>query len=153
MPEKQQVIKPHPHFMLFATQNPAGQYGGRKKLSRAFRNRFLELSFSDIPSNELETIIEKRCLIAPSYAKKLVTVYQKLIKSRDASRIFDGRQSFITLRDLFRWALRRATGYQRLAEDGYMLLAERVRKLLDKEYIKDIARERCGHLLDHYKEV
>ena len=22
-----------------------------------------------------------------------------------------------------------------------------------KEYIKDIARERCGHLLDHYKEV
>lgn len=23
-------IKPHPHFMLFATQNPPGTYGGRK---------------------------------------------------------------------------------------------------------------------------
>ena len=23
-------IKPHPHFMLFATQNPPGAYGGRK---------------------------------------------------------------------------------------------------------------------------
>lgn len=28
--EKQDVIKPHPHFMLFATQNPAGQYSSRK---------------------------------------------------------------------------------------------------------------------------
>jgi midasin len=26
----QQIIKPHPHFMLFATQNPPGIYGGRK---------------------------------------------------------------------------------------------------------------------------
>ena len=23
-------IRPHPHFMLFATQNPPGAYGGRK---------------------------------------------------------------------------------------------------------------------------
>ncbi|MCL4420062.1 AAA family ATPase [Patescibacteria group bacterium] len=41
IPETQQVIVPHPHFMLFATQNPPGLYGGRKILSRAFRNRFL----------------------------------------------------------------------------------------------------------------
>jgi midasin len=41
IPETQQVIVPHPHFMLFATQNPLGQYRGRKVLSRAFRNRFL----------------------------------------------------------------------------------------------------------------
>ena len=25
VPELQEVIKPHPHFMLFATQNPAGK--------------------------------------------------------------------------------------------------------------------------------
>jgi midasin len=146
--EKQEVIKPHPHFMLFATQNPAGQYGGRKQLSRAFRNRFLELHFTDIPENELETIIEKRCQIAPSYAKKLVTVYKALCKTRDASKIFDGRQSFITLRDLFRWALRRATGYQRLAEDGYMLLAERVRKIPDRLVIKDILEKELKVKLD-----
>ncbi|KAJ2471187.1 AAA ATPase midasin, partial [Coemansia sp. RSA 2131] len=40
IPETQEVVRPHPHFMLFATQNPAGLYGGRKALSRAFRNRF-----------------------------------------------------------------------------------------------------------------
>jgi len=30
VPELQATIKPHPHFMLFATQNPPGSYGGRK---------------------------------------------------------------------------------------------------------------------------
>ncbi len=47
-----QVVKPHAHFMLFATQNPAGgAYGGRKVMSRAFRNRFLEvrmLAYADV---------------------------------------------------------------------------------------------------------
>ena len=38
VPELGKAIRPHPHFMLFATQNPAGAaYGGRKALSRAFR--------------------------------------------------------------------------------------------------------------------
>jgi midasin len=30
IPETQEIVKPHPHFMLFATQNPPGLYGGRK---------------------------------------------------------------------------------------------------------------------------
>ena len=51
IPETQETVRPHKNFMLFATQNPVGQYGGRKQLSRAFRNRFLELHFSDIPSS------------------------------------------------------------------------------------------------------
>lgn len=28
--ETQEVVKAHPRFMLFATQNPPGMYGGRK---------------------------------------------------------------------------------------------------------------------------
>lgn len=28
VPELQETIKPHPHFMLFGTQNPAGAYAG-----------------------------------------------------------------------------------------------------------------------------
>lgn len=43
VPETQETIKPHPSFRLFATQNPPGAYGGRKPLSRAFRNRFMEV--------------------------------------------------------------------------------------------------------------
>ena len=74
--ETQEVITPHPHFMLFATQNPAGLYGGRKVLSRAFRNRFLELEFDDIPEHELEEILCLRCQIPPSYGTKIVEVYK-----------------------------------------------------------------------------
>ena len=76
IPETQEVITPHPHFMLFATQNPAGLYGGRKVLSRAFRNRFLELEFDDIPEHELEEILCLRCKIPPSYGAKIVEVYK-----------------------------------------------------------------------------
>jgi midasin (ATPase involved in ribosome maturation) len=76
VPETQEVITPHPHFMLFATQNPAGLYGGRKVLSRAFRNRFLELEFDDIPEDELEEILCLRCRIPPSYGARIVEVYK-----------------------------------------------------------------------------
>jgi midasin len=61
--ETQTVVTPHPEFMLFATQNPPGSYGGRKPLSRAFRNRFVELHFDDLPSDELKTILELRCTV------------------------------------------------------------------------------------------
>ncbi|KAJ2888176.1 AAA ATPase midasin, partial [Coemansia aciculifera] len=61
IPETQETVRPHPHFMLFATQNPAGLYGGRKALSRAFRNRFVELHFDDIPERELQQIIVDSC--------------------------------------------------------------------------------------------
>jgi len=76
IPETQEVIIPHSHFMLFATQNPAGLYGGRKVLSRAFRNRFLELEFDDIPEDELEEILCLRCQIPPSYGATIVEVYK-----------------------------------------------------------------------------
>lgn len=76
IPETQEVVRPHNDFMLFATQNPPGLYGGRKVLSRAFRNRFLELHFLDIPEDELEIILRERCQIAPSYCKKIVAVYK-----------------------------------------------------------------------------
>ena len=49
--------------MLFATQHPPGVYGGRKVLSRAFRNRFLELHVGDIPDEELVTILQQRCQV------------------------------------------------------------------------------------------
>ncbi|KAI9262309.1 P-loop containing nucleoside triphosphate hydrolase protein [Phascolomyces articulosus] len=138
IPETQEVVKPHPHFMLFATQNPAGLYGGRKALSRAFRNRFLELHFDDIPQDELEMILSQRCQIAPSYCKKLVQVYKSLMEHRKSSRLFEQKHSFITLRDLFRWAGRDPNGYQELAEHGYMLLAERCRKDEEKKVVKQV---------------
>lgn len=136
IPETQEIVHPHPDFMLFATQNPPGLYGGRKVLSRAFRNRFLELHFDDIPRDELEIILRDRCRIAPSYGKKIVEVYNELSLQRQSSRLFEQKNSFATLRDLFRWALREAVGYEELAANGYMLLAERVRNEEEKQVVK-----------------
>lgn len=135
--ETQEVVKAHPRFMLFATQNPPGLYGGRKVLSRAFRNRFVELHFDELPSEELETILHQRCSLPPSYCTKLVKVMQNLQSLRRGSSVFAGKHGYITLRDLFRWAERyrleeqtdsSRDWLQHLADDGYMLLAGRVRK-------------------------
>ncbi|KAI0338876.1 P-loop containing nucleoside triphosphate hydrolase protein [Trametopsis cervina] len=138
IPETQEVVKPHPSFMLFATQNPPGLYGGRKVLSRAFRNRFLEVHYEEVPQAELETILCQRCRIAPSYGQRIVAVFQELQKRRQSNRIFESKHGFATLRDLFRWAGRDAMDYQELADNGYMLLAERARREEDKKVVKEV---------------
>ena len=138
LPETQQVIRPHPNFMLFATQNPAGLYGGRKVLSRAFRNRFLELHFDDIPEHELQEILERRTQLPASRCRNIVRVYQQLSQYRQNSRLFEQKNSFATLRDLFRWALRKADDDQQLATNGFMLLAERVRNEEERAVVKSI---------------
>ena len=137
IPETQEVVRPHEDFMLFATQNPAGLYGGRKVLSRAFRNRFLELHFDDIPVEELTEILHKRTLIPESWCKRIVRVYEELSTLRQENRLFE-QKSFATLRDLFRWALRKADTVQDLANNGYMLLAERVRKEDERQAVKRV---------------
>jgi midasin len=74
IPETQEVVTPHPSFMIFGTQNPPGVYGGRKILSRAFRNRFLELHVDDIPNQELRQILDARCALAPSFCDVVIAV-------------------------------------------------------------------------------
>ena len=138
VPELQEVVKPHPHFMLFATQNPPGLYAGRKTLSRAFRSRFLELHVDDIPDDELHVILEKRCSIAPSYAAKLISVMRELQRRRALSNVFAGRHGFITPRDLFRWAGRGAIGYQQLAQDGFAVLGERLRTEDERQTVAEV---------------
>lgn len=137
IPETQETVRPHENFMLFATQNPAGLYGGRKVLSRAFRNRFLELHFDDIPVDELHEILHRRTQIPDSWCKKIVTVYKELSILRQENRLFE-QKSFATLRDLFRWALREADTIDQLAVNGFMLLAERVRKPEEREAVKKV---------------
>ena len=140
-----ETFRPHPNFRLFATQNPSGDlYGGRKILSRAFRNRFIEIFFEDIPANEIETIVSKsNPMLAPSFAKKISSVYSKLIALRSSTtNIFARNRGFVTLRDLFKWARRSDLDtYQKLAENGYCLFAERLRNSQDKSVIKSILED------------
>eukprot|EP00903_Cladosiphon_okamuranus_P014927 g13820.t2 len=146
--ETQETIKPHPNFRLFATQNPPGAYGGRKPLSRAFRNRFMEVHVDDIPGVEWEVILAERCGLPPSHCTLLVKVLHELQAQRQSSRLFLGKHSAISPRDLLRWAGRKPQGKQQLAEEGYMLLAERLRSEEEKAAMRVVLEEQIGVLLD-----
>ncbi|KAK1281211.1 hypothetical protein QJS04_geneDACA004965 [Acorus gramineus] len=125
--------------------NPPTLYGGRKMLSRAFRNRFLEIHVDDIPEDELSTILKNRCKIPESYALKMVEVMKDLQLHRQNSKVFAGKHGFITPRDLFRWGDRfRVYGnsYEDLAKDGYFLLAERLRDESEKNVVQEILERR-----------
>ena len=142
VPEINETIKPHANFMLFATQNPAGAYGGRKTLSRAFRNRFIEIYVDDIPEQELPTILEKSCLIAESQAKRMVQSSKKLRQHRQKSAIFAGKHGYITPRDLLKWGNRsQRTTLQEMSDNGYTLLAERLRDSGEKVIVKNILQK------------
>ncbi len=159
VPELQETIRAHPDFMLFATQNPPTFYAGRKMLSRAFRNRFVEIHVDEIPENELSTILEKRCKVPESYAKKMVDVMKELQLLRQRSKVFAGKHGFITPRDLFRWADRFRTfgsSYEDLARDGYYLLAERLRDEDEKCVVQEVLERHLRVKLakdDLYKQV
>ncbi|VUZ42060.1 unnamed protein product, partial [Hymenolepis diminuta] len=88
--ETQEMVKAHPHFRVFATQNPPGLYAGRKVLSRALRNRFVELHFDALPRAELEVILEHRSALPRSRASKMVEVMHQLQLIRRSSDIFQG---------------------------------------------------------------
>lgn len=170
IPETQVLVKAHPNFMLFATQNPPGIYGGRKTLSRAFKNRFIELHFSEIPKKELEIILEKRCMIPMKYAQKMVKTMSALQVNR---RTTTARNNF-TLRDLFRWGNRYTFAdnglledrnydwNQHLVDEGYLVLSAKVRnpaeteiivETLKKNFSKNISIENLFSLTDNTSKV
>lgn len=140
VPENQEIVKSHPDFMLFATQNPVGAYGGRKALSMAFRNRFLELHFDDLPVEELNLILARRSSLPESWCALIVEVYKKLSQVRSERLLFE-RHSFATLRDLFRWAFRGGNSIEDLARTGYMLLAEKMRSNNERQIVKTTIEE------------
>ncbi|GKT34310.1 Midasin, partial [Aduncisulcus paluster] len=82
IPATGEYVKPHPSFKLFATQNPSGIYGGRKELSRAFRNRFVELHFSSISDFDIISILHDKCSLAHKYGEILVNVRRELVRER-----------------------------------------------------------------------
>nr|CCA19393.1 hypothetical protein CaO19.12161 [Albugo laibachii Nc14] len=146
--ETQEVIRPNDRFLLFATQNPPGLYGGRKILSKAFRNRFLEIQMEEVPPKELKEILCQRCAIPPSFCSLLIEIMQVLQYRRQQSHLFAGKSGYITTRDLLRWAERRPLTKLQLAEQGYCLLAERLRKDEEKAVIRQVLEEKCNVHLD-----
>lgn len=51
--ETQEVVRAHPRFMLFATQNPPGLYGGRKVCNFCLKNLFITMWNGKLIRNEM----------------------------------------------------------------------------------------------------
>lgn len=148
IPETGEIVKPALGFTLFATQNPPGTYGGRKPLSRAFRNRFLELSVSDLPYPEVEEIVTRSCGIPPKFSQMLVKVMQELQTRRQQSTLFLGKHGSVTLRDLIKWGRRKPQTPMAVAVEGYMLLAEKLRTSEGKLALENILNTICKVKID-----
>lgn len=148
IPETKLTVRANPSFMLFATQNPPESYSGRKLLSRAFRSRFIEINFDEIPHDELENILHKRCEMPPTYAKDIVAVMKELQIMRRESDCFHGKTGFVTLRDIFRWGERYLSHKktvpdgiffdwkQQIAKQGLILLEGKVRTSHEADIVK-----------------
>jgi MoxR-like ATPase len=143
IPETGETVRPLAGFSLFATQNPPGAYGGRKPLSRAFRNRFLELNISDLPSAEVEEIVTQSCGIAPKFSKMMVAVMIELQTRRQQSSLFQGKYGAVTTRDLIKWGRRQPQSAMEVAEEGYMLLAEKLRSEDEKRGVEEVLNTVC----------
>lgn len=63
---------------------------------------------------------------------------RELQRRRQATNVFAGKHGFITPRDLFRWAERGAVGYEELAENGAMILGERLRSQEERAVVRDV---------------
>ena len=51
--------------------------------------------------------------------------------------MFAGKHGLITPRDLFKWANRGAVTYEELAENGFMILGERLRSQEERSVVKN----------------
>ena len=149
IPEIRETIKAHNDFHLFATQNPSSSiYGGRKELSLAFQNRFILYYFDMVNDDEMTEILMKSSSIPLSYCQIMMKIMKELRQIRTSTNVFAASFSFITPRDLFRWAKRQPNGKIQLAEHGYMLLAERIRNPNHCQIIQSVIEKHCKIKLD-----
>ena len=154
VPEKDEVVRADSRFRIFATQNPVGAYAGRKRLSRAFLNRFVVLNVQPPPADELAAIVCARCGVHATAAALMIDVMTELKRLRSGARLFSAADAFMTLRDLFRWASRvarypdGADWRQVLVEQGYLLLGARCRKAGDARTIAKVLKGVARRELD-----
>ncbi|GJD10717.1 Midasin [Galdieria sulphuraria] len=144
VPELAQTFRAHENFVLFATQNPSGEYAGRKQLSRAFRGRFIELNVGELPMEELNVILQRRYRLPLSFTERMIRVMHELQVQRTRERVFLGKESLISARDLFRWASRSPDSKESLAKEGFFLLGERCRTTESREFIRKVLIDSIG---------
>lgn len=93
-----------------------------------------------------------------SYCKQIISVMTDLQVRRKSTAAFAGKQGFITLRDLFRWGERYRLApdvgnrlydwSQHLADEGYLVLAAKVRKPEEADEIRQVIKKHLKRDVD-----
>ena len=104
----------------------------------------MELHVDEIPNKELSLILHKRGGLPPSFCSLMIEVMTALQEVRRGSQIFAGKDGFITTRDLLRWSERKPQSKKDLAEHGYLLLAERLRRPQEREIVNEVLEKVFG---------
>lgn len=112
--ETNEIIKPHPEFRLFATQNI--NYSGRKGLAKSFRNRFIEITFVEKNENDIREILKSKD-IPKGYISVMLECYTNL-----NTKLFMDSENTLTIRELLKWSNRKNEDYTELFWNGVELL-------------------------------
>ena len=146
IPQTEEILRPAPGFRIFATQNPSS-YSGRSLLSKAFRNRFVLMSFDNLSYTDLKQILRIRCSLPDSRAKLLIKILKKLRLLRSSEQVFQGKEGLVTVRDFLKLGQRRIEGTKEdLALETFSLLGERVRQRGMKKEILKLVQQETGTL-------
>ncbi|KAF7703829.1 Midasin [Cucumispora dikerogammari] len=125
------TIKPHKNFRLIATQNE--NYSGRKILSTAFRNRFVEIPILTKSVDELTEI-----LIKQKKPKRFIECILNIFVDLQGYRSLN---CLITLRDIFKWTDRPNKDLLSLIINGLLLIRERQRSLTDILIVENVFKK------------
>ena len=100
---------------------------------------------------QVEAIVTHSCGIAPKYSKMMVNVMKELQTRRQQSTLFLGKQGSVTPRDLIKWGNRQPQSPLEVAEEGYMLLGEKLRSEEEKMVVMEVLASVCKVVLqpDH----
>jgi midasin len=102
-------------------------------LSKAFRNRFIQIEVPDINIDDMAAIIKRRCLyVPPSHIPYMLSTFKEVNLYRSSEHLLMQRSGMITLRDLIKWGARMQhttpeNPKEALAMEGYCLLVEKLR--------------------------
>ena len=77
------------------------------------------------------------CMLAPELGARQRS-QARAVRPAQGSNVFAGKHGFITPRDLFKWGARGAVGYQELAENGFLLLGERLRQSAERAEVQAV---------------
>ncbi|MCE1247002.1 MAG: AAA family ATPase [Firmicutes bacterium] len=146
-------VEAHPNFRVFATMNPAtGDYGGRKELSLAMRNRFSEIWDPGVTdTNETTDIVKvfmKKVPEGDKLASRMVTFQTELAKKVESKEIgAKQREGFVyTIRNLQRWSeymkefTEEAGAQQAFLDGAEHIYASEIADKADRKAIADLAK-------------